>query len=111
MFIATDFEKILSTFLSSALPIPLLYNKIVTLLKRVATKFIDFSMLPQKGNWLNINLKQSKAVKISLFDVGAKAKYLLLELNQLQVKEFTSHAMNCLISATSYLEQKLLLNN
>ena len=111
MFIATDFEKILSTFLSNALPIPLLYNKIVTLLKRVATKFIDFIMLPQKGNWLNINLKQSKAVKISLFDVGAKAKYLLLELNQLQVKEFTSHAMNCLISATSYLEQKLLLNN
>ena len=68
-------------------------------------------MLTQKENWLNINLKQIKAAKISLFDVGAKTKYLLLELNQLQVKEFTNHAMNCLISATSYLEQRLLLKN
>lgn len=50
-------------------------------------------------------------MKTNLFDVCSKTKYLLLELNQLQVEEFTSHAMNCLISATSYLEEKLPLNN
>ena len=64
-------------------------------------------MLTQKEKWLNINLKQSKAVKRNSFDVGAKTKSLLLELDQ----EFRSQALNCLISATSYLQRKFPLNN
>ena len=50
-------------------------------------------------------------MKTNLFDVGAKTKSLLLELDQLQVKEFRSHGLRCLISATSYLQEKLPLNN
>ena len=40
-----------------------LYNKSVTLLKSLMKKFVDFNMLTQKENWLNINSKQSKDVK------------------------------------------------
>ena len=43
--------------------------------------------------------------------MGAKTKWRLLELDQLQVKEFRSHALNFLISATPYLQEKLPLNN
>ena len=39
-------------------------------------------MLTQKENWLDVNLKQSKAVKTNQFDVGAKTKSLPLELDQ-----------------------------
>ena len=35
-------------------------------------KYIDFNMLPQNKSWLNVNLKQNKAVKTNSFDVGAK---------------------------------------
>ena len=52
-------------------------------------------MLTQKENWLDVNLKQSKAVKTNQFDVGAKTKSLPLELDQQQVKEFRSHTLNC----------------
>ena len=110
-FIAIDFEKFLITFQSNAPLIHLLYNKSVTLLKSLMAKFIGFNMLTQKENWLNVNLKESKAVKTNVFDVGAKTKLLLLELDQLQVKEFRSHALNCLLSATSYFQKKLPLNN
>ena len=48
-------------------------------------------------------------MKTNLFDVGAKTKSLLLELDQLQ--ELRSHGLSCLISATSYLQEKLPLNN
>ena len=73
------------------------------------TKFIDSNMLTQMENWLDVNLKQSKAVRTNSFDVGAKTKSL--ELDQLQVKEFRGHALNCLISVTSHLQEKLPLNN
>ena len=49
-------------------------------------------------------------MKTNLFDLGAKTKSLLLELDQLQVKELRSHGLSCLISA-SYLQEKLPLNN
>ena len=39
-------------------------------------------MLTQKQNWLNVNLKQSKAAKTNQFDVGAETKSLLPELDQ-----------------------------
>ena len=48
-------------------------------------------------------------MKTNLLDVGAKTKSLLLELDQLQ--ELRSHGLTCLISATSYLQEKLPLNN
>ena len=57
VLIAVDFEKFLITFQSDALLINLLYNKSVTLLKSLMTKFVDFNMLTQKKNWLNVNLK------------------------------------------------------
>ena len=44
-------------------------------------------------------------MKTNLFDVGAKTKSLLLEL------DFRSHTLSCLISATTYLQEKLPLNN
>ena len=51
-------------------------------------------------------------MKTNSFDVmGAKTKSLLLELDQLQVKEFRSHTLNCLVSPTSYWQEKLPLNN
>ena len=51
-------------------------------------------------------------MKTNSFDVmGAKTKSLLLELDQLQVKEFRSHTSNCLVSPTSYWQEKLPLNN
>ena len=81
VFIAIDFEKFLITFKSNALLIQLLYNTSVTLLKSLMTKFTDFNLLTQKENWLNVNLKQSKAVKTNSFDVAAKTKSLLLELD------------------------------
>ena len=52
--IAIDFEKFLITFQSNAALIHLLYNKSVTLLKSLMTKFIDFNMLTQKENLLNV---------------------------------------------------------
>ena len=79
--------------------------KVLMLLKVLMTKFIDFNMLTRKENWLSVNLKQRKAVKTNLFDVGAKTKSLLLEL------DFRSHTLSCLISATTYLQEKLPLNN
>ena len=111
VFIAIDFEKFIITFQSNAPLVQLLNKKRVTLLKSLMTKFLDFNMLTQKENCLNVNLKQSKAVKRNSFDVGAKTKSLLLELDQLQVKEFRSHALNCLISANWYFQEKLPLNN
>ena len=60
----------------------LLYNKSVTLVTSLMTKFIGVSILTQKENWLNVNLKQSKALKTNLFDVDAKTESLLLELDQ-----------------------------
>ena len=44
-------------------------------------------------------------MKINLFDLGVKTKSLLLEL------DFRSHALSCLISATTYLQEKLPLSN
>ena len=105
VFNSMSFEKFLITFHSNALLINLLYNKSLTLFKVLMTEFIDFNMLTWKENWLSVNLKQRKAVKTNLFDVGAKTKSLLLEL------DFRSHTLSCLISATTYLQEKLPLNN
>ena len=105
VFDSISFEKFLITFHSNALLINLLYNKSLTLFKVLMTEFIDFNMLTRKENWLSVNLKQRKAVKTNLFDVGAKTKSLLLE------RDFRSHTLSCLISATTYLQEKLPLNN
>ena len=43
------------------------------------TKFIDSNMLTHMENWLDVNLKQSKAVRTNSFDVGAETKLLELD--------------------------------
>ena len=77
------------------------------------TKFIDFNMLTQKEIWINVNLNQSKAGKANLFDVGAKTKLLLLELDQLHTNERVQKTRIEFFNISYFIfaKKKLPLNN